>query len=90
MTRWFLRRDSDTLKDSSIRKIRIFFPVGACVRCGRAPTLTAAGVVGPQAEEAVFAAIASFALHVVFADALAGQRIAQTAASRPGRVAVTR
>lgn len=57
--------------------------------CGADPTLTAAGVVGSQVKEAVFAAVASLTLHGVFTDTLTGQRIAQTAAFRTGRVAVT-
>lgn len=89
MTRWFPRRDSDTLKDSLIRKLGFSSRLARLCGVGRAPTLTAAGVVRPQVEEAVLAAIASFALHVVFADTLAGQRVAQAAAFRPGRVAVT-
>lgn len=54
------------------------------------PTLTAAGVVGPQVKEAVLAAVAPLTLHGVFADTLTGQRIAEATAFGTGRVAVAR
>ena len=52
-------------------------------------TLTAVRVIRPQIEEAGFAAVAALTLHVLFADTLTSQGIAQSAALRPGLVAVT-